>query len=109
LADRPLHRARVRANGRFLVKADIQRFFPSIYTHSLPWALMGKANAKQMLTNKTLKGTWQDQLDMFVRSTANNQTVGIPIGPDTSRLLAEVILSSVDVGLSRAFRRLKGM
>lgn len=32
---------------RFVVKADISTFFPSIYTHSIPWALVGKAVAKQ--------------------------------------------------------------
>lgn len=109
LAERPQHRARVRANGRFLVKADIQRFFPSLYTHSLPWALLGKSHAKQMLANRTLSGTWQDRLDVLVRGTANNQTIGIPIGPDTSRLIAEVILGPVDLALSKAFRGLKGM
>ncbi len=31
---------------RYLVKADISTCFPSIYTHSIPWALIGKDDAK---------------------------------------------------------------
>ena len=109
LAERADNRARLRARGRFLLKADILRFFPSIYTHSIPWALMGKSRAKAAMGLATLKGTWQDDADMLSRSVNNNQTIGIPIGPDTSRLLAEVILSHIDVALSSKFRRLNGI
>ncbi len=109
LAERTDNRARLRARGRFLLKADILRFFPSIYTHSIPWALMGKSAAKAAMGSGTLKGTWQDEADMLSRSVNNNQTIGIPIGPDTSRLLAEVILSHIDVSLSSKFRRLNGI
>lgn len=31
---------------RFLVRADINNCYPSIYTHSIPWAAVGKAAAK---------------------------------------------------------------
>jgi hypothetical protein len=109
LAERTDHRARLRARGRFLLRADILRFFPSIYTHSIPWALMGKSAAKAAMSAGTLKGTWQDNADMLSRSVNNNQTIGIPIGPDTSRLLAEVILSHIDVSLADKFRRLDGI
>lgn len=109
LSDRPIHRARIRSGRRFLVRADITRFFPSIYTHALPWALLGKGTAKAMLANRTLRGTWSDDLDMFARGTTSNQTVGLPIGPDTSRLLAEVLLGPIDDGMAAKFRGLRGM
>ena len=32
--------------SKFLVHADISTCFPSMYTHSIPWALVGKDNAK---------------------------------------------------------------
>ena len=35
-----------RAGMRYVLKVDIQNFYPSIYTHSIPWALHGKAVAK---------------------------------------------------------------
>jgi hypothetical protein len=31
------------AASRYIVSTDISRFFPSIYTHALPWAFHGKA------------------------------------------------------------------
>lgn len=31
---------------KYLVKCDISTCFPSIYTHSLPWAIMGRDNAR---------------------------------------------------------------
>ena len=33
--------------SRYLVKADISTCFPSIYSHSIPWALVGKETAKK--------------------------------------------------------------
>jgi len=109
LGERTSFRARLRSPARFILKADISRFFPSIYTHSIPWALMGKAAAKAAHAARTLSGTWEDTTDVLVRSTTNNQTVGIPIGPDTSRLLAEVVLSRVDVELAGRVAGLRGI
>lgn len=109
LSERAGFRAKFRSTHRFLLKADISRFFPSIYTHSIPWAIMGKSVAKTALANRTLNHTWQDKTDVLSRSIFNNQTIGIPIGPDTSRLIAEVILSRIDIELARKFRKLKGI
>lgn len=63
-----------------------------IYTHSIPWALHGKANAKAN-RNRSLFG---NALDECVRNAQDGQTIGIPIGPDTSLVIAEAILASVD-------------
>ena len=35
-----------RMGAHFLVKTDISNCFPSIYTHSIPWALHGREQAK---------------------------------------------------------------
>jgi hypothetical protein len=35
------------AASRYVVSTDISRFFPSIYTHALPWAFHGKAQSSQ--------------------------------------------------------------
>jgi len=37
-----------------------------------------------------------NKLDFLAKSTQDDQTVGIPIGPDTSFLLSEILLSAVD-------------
>jgi hypothetical protein len=101
--------ADLRSSSHFILKADIARFFPSIYTHSIPWAIMGKKAAKSAHAANSLKGSWQDLCDSYAQKTNNNQTIGIPIGPDTSRLLAEVVLSEVDILLAAKVRKLKGI
>ncbi|EMG36369.1 Reverse transcriptase (RNA-dependent DNA polymerase) [Desulfocurvibacter africanus PCS] len=92
LSSLPKIRARARAGCRYLVKADVSRFYPTIYTHSIPWALHGKDVAK--------RNRWGDllgnRLDVAIRNGQDGQTVGIPIGPDTSLAIAELILSQVD-------------
>jgi hypothetical protein len=90
-------RAELRSHGRFLVRADISRFYQSIYTHSVPWALHGKAFAKRYRR----AGNVGNQLDQLLRSCQDEQTNGIPMGPDSSLLVAEIILSAIDERLKR--------
>ncbi len=47
-----LMRAKVRATNKWILKTDISKFYPSIYSHSIPWALHGKSFSK---TNRDLK------------------------------------------------------
>ena len=100
----PLHRAKtgfIEATADWLVKTDITRFYPSLYTHSIPWAAYGKEFVKGSL--KTYDGSLADRLDVLVRSCNRNQTVGIPIGPETSRILAEIVSSRIDHDFSTHF------
>jgi hypothetical protein len=103
LDDLPKLRAESRSQGRFLLKADVIRFYPSIYTHSIPWAVHGKAFAK---ANRGLT-YWGNRLDFLMRNCQDAQTNGIPVGPDTSLVIAELILTRVDRQLAR--RRIKGL
>lgn len=83
-----------------ILSLDINRFYGSIYTHSIPWSVLGKKEAKRRHRNRTLRGHWSDTLDTLVRNCNQQQTIGIPIGPDTSRIISELILSRVDVELT---------
>jgi hypothetical protein len=83
----------------WLVQTDISRFYPSIYTHSISWALYGKEKVKSNIGK--FRGSLGDRLDQLVRVANRNQTIGIPIGPETSRLLAECISASVDGYISK--------
>lgn len=78
--------------SRFLVKADISTCFPSIYTHSIPWAIAGKEIAKQTLGG----AVWYNLIDKACSDMRNGETHGLLIGPHASNLLAEIILTSVD-------------
>jgi hypothetical protein len=74
------------------VTADIRAFFHSIYTHSIPWAIYGKVWAK---ANRGYTH-FGNLLDLLSRNLQDGQTIGLPVGPDTSRVLAEVIASAID-------------
>lgn len=84
-------------NCRFLAIADISKCFPSIYSHAIPWALVGKKLAKK---NKTKQKTWYNKLDSRIRNVKFGETNGVLIGPHASNLLAEIILTKVDKKLS---------
>lgn len=79
---------------RFVVKADISTCFPSIYTHSIPWALVGKATAKQNRRNG-----WYNKIDKACQNVKYEETHGLLIGPHASNLISEVILTVVDYNL----------
>jgi len=95
----PVARARSRTASRYLLATDLSQFYPSIYTHSIPWALHTKSVAKAKPNDYSLLG---NVLDLAMRNGQDKQTIGIPIGPDTSLVIAEAILSSVDVQLNGA-------
>lgn len=83
-----------------ILSLDINRYYGSIYTHSIPWAVLGKEPAKIMFANNTLNSHWSASLDRFTRNCNQSQTVGLPIGPDTSRIISEMILSRLDAELT---------
>lgn len=80
-----------------MVKIDVSKCFDSIYTHSLPWALLGKNQTKFSLDES--KATFGGQFDALMQNLNHKETNGIVIGPEFSRIFAEIILQSVDVEL----------
>jgi hypothetical protein len=88
-------RAAVRSAARFSLKADISRFYGSIYTNSIVWALEGKNRAK-----KVKAGSPANQLHEALRDLQDGQTLGVPIGPDASLVIAEIVACAVDQSLA---------
>lgn len=88
--------------AKYFVHADIANCFPSIYSHSIPWALVGTQVAKDNMRDNT---KWYNKLDIKIRAVQRNETVGIPIGPDTSSIISEIILSKVDKALDSVVTR----
>jgi hypothetical protein len=77
---------------KYLVKADIANCYPSIYSHALSWALVGYEESKKNIHKKT----WYNEFDKKFRCLTRNETKGVPIGPATSNIACEIILSKVD-------------
>lgn len=93
-----------RLGRRYLLQTDISRFYNSIYTHSIPWALHTKATAKTN-QSRTLLG---NNLDYLARMGQDKQTIGIPIGPDTSLVLAELLMHRCDAEIIAQIPNIKG-
>lgn len=91
----PTLRLRRLARYKFCVVTDVSRCFPSIYTHSIPWALNGKENAKKDFKPNSAS-VWGNRLDYIMRQSQDSQTMGVPVGPDHSRVVAEIILQAID-------------
>lgn len=83
-------------NCRYRVTADVSNFFPSVYSHSIDWALRGIEEAK---ANRNTD-TWQSRLDKCVQACSYGETSGIPIGPAASNIISEIVLQRVDEELS---------
>ena len=78
---------------KYCLVTDVARCYASIYSHSISWALHTREVAKKERNNPSLAA---NKLDFLVRQAQDGQTIGIPVGPDSSRIICEVVLSAVD-------------
>lgn len=85
---------------RFIARTDISRFYHSIYTHSIPWAVHGKPASKADRRSNSA-ALFMNRLDLIVRGGQDGQTIGIPVGPDASRYIAEAICTAIDLEFVR--------
>jgi hypothetical protein len=116
IRERPKLRARLWRGQRFVLFADVSQFYPTLYTHAIPWALHGKAFAKAHMRH-----TDGDEIDKAMSACSGGQTIGIPIGPDASFVaigipigpdasfvVAETVLTAVDAMLKDKLGNLRG-
>lgn len=82
-----------------LLKFDISRCFDSIYTHSLPWAITNKKIVKDNLQEN--ENTFGGIFDVLMQKMNYNETNGIVIGPEFSRIFAEIILQKIDADIEK--------
>ncbi len=87
----------------YIVKADIKSFYPSIYTHSIPWALHGKRFIRKPENIHDFKFLG-NRLDRLFQSANDGCTNGIPIGPVVSDIIAEIIASAVDMEFTKRIK-----
>ena len=87
---------------RLLRSLDVSKCFDSIYTHSISWALLGKAVAKESKNAETSAGAF----DEWMRNINHGETSGIAIGPEISRIFAEMIFHTIDLTAARSLHRM---
>ena len=81
-------------SGRYYhMSIDVSNFFNSIYSHSISWDLVNTQN-KEIFEN----------LDVLSRTLNRNETKGIIIGPYTSGIISEIVLSKIDRQIVNKYR-----
>ncbi|MDH6600913.1 hypothetical protein M2306_001607 [Myroides gitamensis] len=93
--DYRFHRAEKKFN--FLYKFDISKCFDSIYTHSISWAVLGLDAVKENVDES--KKNYSGIFDKLLQYANYGETNGILIGPEVSRIFAEIILQKIDKDL----------
>jgi hypothetical protein len=86
------HRSEKKFNK--LLKIDISKCFDSIYTHTISWALFNKSIIKDNIDDS--RKTFAGEFDELMQKLNANETNGIIIGPEFSRIFAELILQQID-------------
>jgi|SRR3990167_899586 len=82
---------------KFLSKMDVSDCFGRIYTHTIAWAVKNKKHAKK---NKDFP-SFEKRFDKLIQNSNHGETAGIIIGPEMSRIFAEIILQRIDLDIVR--------
>lgn len=77
-----------------LLKIDLAKCFDSIYTHTISWAVFNKSIVKDNIDNS--RQTFPGEFDSLMQNLNANETNGIVIGPEFSRIFSELILQKID-------------
>jgi hypothetical protein len=85
-----------------LVHVDVTRCFDSVYTHTISWVTNGVEDSKTR--TRLTADTFGGRFDKLMQSANDLETHGILIGPEVSRIFAEIILQEVDVRVERVLR-----
>ena len=105
------YKLRLITGNKYGIHLDISKFYSSIYAHAISWALISKKTSKELYRDDKKKKTYiknvfdYECFESHVMSMQDKESFGIPIGPDTSYILADILLSQIDKALfSRGFR-----
>lgn len=78
---------------KFFEKADYKSCFDSIYTHTFKWIVEAHTIDSKNAKNTNLFIT----IDKILQNINGKSSNGIVIGPEFSRLIAEILLQEIDV------------
>jgi|1048.fasta_scaffold00643_8 hypothetical protein len=81
----------------YLMEFDVSKCFYNIYTHSVTWAVKDKESAKR----NARETSFENSFDKLMQLANYNETNGIVVGPEISRIFAEIILQQVDLSVSK--------
>lgn len=83
---------RLESRHAMMRKLDISKCFYNIYTHSVTWAVKSKPFAKIQRDTYSFEAFF----DKLMQRCNYNETNGIVVGPEFSRIFAEIIFQDID-------------
>lgn len=89
-----------------LLKFDVSKCFDSVYTHTIGWAIFNKPIVKAMLLKNHKAPTFANEFDKLMQELNYSETNGIVIGPEFSRIFAEIILQRVDADVENELKKI---
>lgn len=93
-------KSRLLQSGNKKLHLDLSNFYHTLYTHSIPWMIMGKENAKSQREQG-----FANNLDSLIQACQYGETHGIPTGNVASRIIAELFMCYFDKALeSKGFK-----
>ena len=75
-----------------MLSLDVSKCFYNIYTHSIAWAVKSKKFAKRQIGT----ASFEHEFDELMQAANYKETNGIVVGPEISRIFAEIILQEID-------------
>ncbi|WLT30296.1 antiviral reverse transcriptase Drt3b [Geothrix sp. PMB-07] len=90
----------------FFQSLDVSKCFDSIYTHVMSWSVKDKEFTKKHVT---VESTFAQEFDWVMRHCNHNETNGIVIGPEISRIFSEIIFQKIDLLTIKKIKEKKGM
>lgn len=80
---------------------DVSKCFDSIYTESINWSNQEKDFSKN---NSDVKNTFGSVFNRLMKTSNHNDSSGILIGPEVSRIFAEVIFQKIDSDIKKTLQ-----
>ena len=81
----------------YIVRSDITNYYNSVYTHSIAWAI----HSQESSFNDKDNSLFGNKIDRLVQYANKGRTNGLPVGSALSDLIAEIILSVIDLKVSK--------
>lgn len=92
--------------SRYLLQLDIEQFYESISTSRVAEVLQAMPPELQKLSRKQLLKT---NIPNLLKLSNTGRTTGIPVGPDTSFLIAEMVGTAIDKRIQDELPSAKGI
>ncbi|WP_226596438.1 antiviral reverse transcriptase Drt3b [Marinobacter nauticus] len=95
---------RLERQFQVMLRFDVSKCFQSIYTHSITWAVKDKQFVKDNLPD-IKSSSFEGKFDRIMQRSNSNETNGILIGPEFSRIFSEIILQRIDENSRRVLHQ----